>query len=417
MLKSYFEYYFEAPHVLDRLRSGMNGSLLNGFAASLHASGYTRMSARQCLRGAEYLCLWTERHGVRLRRLDEVTLHRFGRHLSRCRRRRKSPAQRRILRAGANVFIEYLRQQGITPRPPARSQQLPPIVERFRSWMRVHRGVTERTLDNYEQILARVVATLGADPRRYNSTRLRRFVLEYAKDRGRSDVKNAASTLRMFLRYLSVEGHCSADLIAAVPKVAHWRLSTLPRYLPAETVEKVIATCNLETPLGKRDRAILLLLARLGLRAGDVVGLRLVDIDWEGSRVRVIGKGRRETWLPLPQDVGDAILAYLKNGRPSAENDHVFLTVTAPVRAFRVGATVSYVVRNALERANVDAPSFGAHLLRHSAATAMLRGGATLDAIGALLRHRSMETTAHYAKVDVLTLQRVAQPWPDVSPC
>jgi len=285
--------------------------------------------------------------------------------------------------------------------------------------MRLHRGVTETTLDGYERVLSKVVARLGSDPRRYDAAKLRGFVLEYSKDHGRSEVQNTASALRMFMRYLSVEGQCSADLIAAVPKVAHWRLATLPRYLPAESVEKVIATCDLETQVGKRDRAILLLLARLGLRAADVVGLRLVDIDWERARVRVVGKGRRETWLPLPQEVGDAMLVYLKGGRPSAENDRVFLTVRAPVRAFLSATAISQLVRRAIEGADVDAPSFGAHLLRHSAATAMLRGGATLDAIGALLRQRSMDTTALYAKVDVPTLQRVAQPWPDedVSPC
>jgi len=413
------ESYFDAPYVLDRLRSGATGSLLNGFAISLRASGYARRAARKRLRGAAHLCRWTEKHGILLPRLDEAALHRFARHLSRCRCQRRRPGQHGALRLGARLFLAYLRQQGITQVPAEKSQHRRPTVDGFLSWMRLHRGVTETTLDGYERVLSKVVARLGSDPRRYDAAKLRGFVLEYSKDHGRSEVQNTASALRMFMRYLSVEGQCSADLIAAVPKVAHWRLATLPRYLPAESVEKVIATCDLETQVGKRDRAILLLLARLGLRAADVVGLRLVDIDWERARVRVVGKGRRETWLPLPQEVGDAMLVYLKGGRPSAENDRVFLTVRAPVRAFLSATAISQLVRRAIEGADVDAPSFGAHLLRHSAATAMLRGGATLDAIGALLRQRSMDTTALYAKVDVPTLQRVAQPWPDedVSPC
>ena len=163
---------------------------------------------------------------------------------------------------------------------------------------------------------------------------------------------------------------------------------------------------------------MLLLLARLGLRAGDVVGLRLADIDWKRARLRLVGKGRRETCLPLPPDVGDAILAYLKNVRPAVEDDHVFLSRQAPVGPLRSNA-LSGRVALAMRRAGVQAPSHGAHLLRHSLASRMLREGATLDLIGAVLRHRSVESTALYSKVDVDLLRQVAQPWPDaeVSPC
>lgn len=413
------ESYFEAPHVLERLRFGATGSLIDGFAVSLHASGYARVTARNRLRGAAHLCRWLERRGISLASLDESALHRFARHLPSCRCQRRRPGQHGTLRLGASLFLAYLRQQGITASCPEK-QPRPPVIDAFRTWMRLHRGVTETTLDGYERMLAEFVAKLGADPRRYDAAKVRGFMLEYAKDLGRSQVQNTASALRMYLRYLSINRKCSPDLITAVPKVAHWRLSTLPRHLPEESVEKVIATCDLGTSVGKRDRAILLLLARLGLRAADVGGLRLSDIDWGRGRVRVIGKGRRETWLPLPQDVGDAILAYLKIERPSSKDDHVFMTVVAPVRALHSQtAAISQLVRRAIERTGIEAPSYGAHLLRHSAATTLLRRGATLDTIGALLRQRSMDVTALYAKVDVLMLRRVAQPWPDkeVSPC
>jgi integrase/recombinase XerD len=408
------ESYFEAPNVLERLRFGTTGSLIDGFAVSLHASGYARVTTRNRLRGAAHLCRWLERRGISLASLDESTVHRFARHLPSCRCQRRHPGQHGALRLGASLFLAYLRQQGIAPSRLEKQPCLPPVIDAFRSWMRLHRGVTEITLNGYERMLTEFVAKLGADPKRYDAAKVRGFMLEHAKDVGRSQVQNTASALRMYLRYLSVDGQCLPDLIASVPKVAHWRLSTLPRYLPAESVERIIAACDLRTSVGKRDRAILLLLARLGLRAADVGGLHLADVDWRRGRVRVIGKGRRETWLPLPQDVGDAILAYLKSGRPSSKDDHVFMTVVAPVRALHSQtAAISQLVRRAIEKTGIEAPSYGAHLLRHSAATTLLRRGATLDTIGALLRQRSMDVTALYAKVDVLTLRRMAQPWPD----
>ena len=157
---------------------------------------------------------------------------------------------------------------------------------------------------------------------------------------------------------------------------------------------------------------MILLLARLGLRAGDVRDLRLGDIDWVRGRLRLMGKGRCETWLPLPQEVGDAVLHYLTRFRPITEDDHVFLRVHAPVGPLPSSGPISHLVGRALERAGITAPSRGAHVLRHSAATALLRQGVTLDVIGAVLRHRCVESTAHYAKVDVARLRAVAQPWP-----
>jgi site-specific recombinase XerD len=190
----------------------------------------------------------------------------------------------------------------------------------------------------------------------------------------------------------------------------------LPRYIGAADIERLIATCDSETPTDTRDRAILLLLAHLGLRAGDIPALRFNDIDWQHGTVSVCGKGRRETRLPLPQDAGDAVLRYLNNGRPRIACDALFLTLNAPFRPL-CGSAVSAIVCRALDKAGIAAPTKGANLLRHSAATAMLRGGATLDAVGAVLRHRSPDTTAHYAKVDVTMLQQIAQPWPGGASC
>jgi site-specific recombinase XerD len=222
----------------------------------------------------------------------------------------------------------------------------------------------------------------------------------------------------MFVRFLVADGRCASGLDGAIPVLAHWRLSSLPRYLPGEDVERLIEACDVSSAVGQRDRAILLLLARLGLRAGDIVQLRLDDVDWRDAWIHVSGKGRREARLPLTQEVGDALVTYLTHGRPPTAADAVFVRSRAPFRAFRSHCAVSVIVDHALARAGVTRPSRGAaHLLRHSVATAMLRHGASLQEVAALLRHRSVTTTEIYAKVDVTALQRIAQRWPEVFPC
>jgi site-specific recombinase XerD len=178
----------------------------------------------------------------------------------------------------------------------------------------------------------------------------------------------------------------------------------------------VIAACDASTARGIRDKAIVLFLARLGLRAGDVANLQLHDIDWSQGTFRVMGKSRREAKLPLPQDVGDAMLEYLHSARPSAKTPHVFLRVIAPWTPV-TRCVVQHAAAEAIQRAGVEAPSFGAHVLRHSAATALLRQGASLQVIGEVLRHCSVETTAHYAKIDTGLLYEVTRPWPGAPSC
>jgi integrase len=195
-----------------------------------------------------------------------------------------------------------------------------------------------------------------------------------------------------------------------------WRLSALPRYLPAADIERVIAACNRETAVGLRDRAAILLLARLGLRAGDIRQMDLADIDWTHASIRVSGKSRYETTLPLTQEVGDAVLEYLRKGRPPVQGTHLFVRMQGPWKPLHVSA-VSAIVARAIARAGVQTAFRGAHVLRHSAATEMLRQGATLQQVGAVLRHRYLDTTAHYAKVDVQRLRDIALPWPEVFPC
>jgi site-specific recombinase XerD len=201
-----------------------------------------------------------------------------------------------------------------------------------------------------------------------------------------------------------------------VPQFSSFKLSSTPRYLEPTDVDRVLDACTGDDALGLRDRAVMLLLARLAFRASDVALLTLRDIDWQGGRIGVQGKGRRREWLPLPQEVGDAILRYIREARPRIISDRVFTKVWAPVAPL-TRAGVGHIARSALRRAGVSAPSNGAHLFRHSAATAMLRHGASLAGVGAVLRHRRPSTTAIYAKVDFDLLREIAQPWPEETSC
>jgi site-specific recombinase XerD len=256
---------------------------------------------------------------------------------------------------------------------------------------------------------------LGEDVVQWNAQAVRNFILERASQCGVPTTQALITALRAFLRFLDFCGESRDDLALAIPAVAHWRLARMPHCLSSEEVDRLIATCNGSDPRRLRDRAILLLLARLGLRSGDVARLRLKDINWNNGTFQVMGKGRYQVRLPLPQDVGDALLRYLECRPTNIDSDHVFLRSNAPCRPFASGDGVSSVVKRALKRANIDAPAKGAHLLRHTAATEMLRNGVPLDQAGLVLRHRSIDMTAYYAKADIALLKQIAQPWPEVN--
>ncbi len=346
------------------------------------------------------------------------TLHAFHQHLPAC----HCPSSNggRVnphVFYGAKRFVRYLCALGVLPGAERAAGAAPeaPLLTGFRHWLQRHRGVAESTLKLYCWGVREFLQTLGHDPSHYTVHNIRAFFLAYAQRSQTTSAKKLATAVRAFLRYLSVQGHCQTGLDGAIPALAGWRLASLPRCLTATEVERLLAVCAGASLRAKRDRAILLLLARLGLRAGDVANLQLSDIDWAEGSLRVAGKGRYEVRLPLPQDVGEAVLHYL-DSRPQVGVAQVFVSVFAPCRPFRSGDAVSSVVARAMQRAGVEAPSHGAHILRHTAATEMLRHGASLADIGAVLRHRTLDTTAYYAKVDVRLLTQVAQPWPEGLP-
>lgn len=411
------EYFLRSAHWLARARSSPVGLYLDGFAAALREIGYCRRVGAWCITYAVHLGLWAAAEDVRIGALDEGTVGAFLAHLPRCRCPGNRAGLHAVARSRTWVFVQYLRTAGVVSVPVQQAVATPELVTGFCEWMRRQRGVTDTTLRQYRRVAIALMGRLGDDPARYDTGALRAAVREVTGAHGAGTAKQVATVARAFLRYLAVEGRCRPGLDAAILPVASWSLASLPRYVSAEVVQRIIDACDSDRPDGARDRAILLLLARLGLRGGDIVRMPLSDIDWADARVRVAGKGRREVQLPLPQEVGDAILAYLRDRRSVVACDRVFLRSRAPWRPLAESSCVSAIVRRAMDRAGVSAPTHGAHLLRHSAATAMLREGISLPSIGIVLRHRSVETTAHYAKVDVELLRSVAQPWLGGAPC
>jgi site-specific recombinase XerD len=295
---------------------------------------------------------------------------------------------------------------------------VPELLVEFRDWLTHHRGVKAPTVNRYHRLIEKMMPTLGCDPAAYDAALVRKVLLHHIDQLSRGYAKTYVVALGAFLRFLATQGRCRSHLDRAVPTVPEWKLSALPRYLETDDVERVITSCDLSKPHGVRERAILLLPARLGLGAGDIMTMRLDDLDWDAGTVRVCGKGRREVCLPLPQDAGEALIDYLVKARPKVDTDRIFPCMNAPVRPIGNSATISSIVQSALQRAGIkDPPSKGSHLLRHSAATAMLRSGASLDLIATVLRHESSDTTAYYAKVDIELLGQIAQPWPEGAAC
>ena len=409
--------FFTHPPTLHYMRAGGAGPFLDGFAKVLFEEGYVRTSGGLVLRAAHHVGVWAGRRSIGLADLDDAALARFERHLPRCRCGHTKRPHKGYgdTPPGSRRFLRYLREAGVAPCAPVAIR--PEVVDEYRAWMRDRQGLAEATIATRLPVVEALLRTASDDPAMLDAAGVRKFVLTYVRRHAPGSAGRVTSAVRGFLRYLVAQSLCPAGMVDAVPTIPSWKQARLPQYLAADEVERIIAGCDHGGRAAKRDRAMLLLLARLGVRAGDVRALRVDDLDWKRGRLRLVGKGRRETYLPLPQDVGDAILGYLEQ-RPAAATDHVFLLVRAPFRPVSAGA-LKNAVTNAIRRAGVQAPSYGPHLLRHSLATRMLREGATLDLIGAVLRHRNVSTTALYSKVDVELLKQIAQPWPghEVSPC
>lgn len=393
---------FATPHV-------------NGFSVWLSDNGYRAETIKELVRLLAGWTDWMSAAGFTLSRVHEGFSASALLVDDQNRVKRPGDISKASLGA-AKLFIRYLQGLGMIPKPttPPSATERWPLLREFRDWMGQHRGLADTTLDLYQSTIIDFLTALGGDPSAFTAEAVRAFVLQRAKPHGHSRARAISVATRCFLRFLVARGQCPAGREYAVPNFASWQLVSAPKFLSAEDIERVVSVCQGEGRL--RDKAVVLLLARLGLRASEVADLRFRDLDWRNGRLSISGKSRCEEWLPLTQEVGDAILAYLGRGRPCLSEPRLFVTALAPLRPLSRIA-IKCIVRRTLERAGIESAAKGAHVLRHSAATAMLRHGVSLTGVGAVLRHKSPTMTMHYAKVDFALLSEIAQPWPGRLPC
>jgi site-specific recombinase XerD len=396
------------------LRAGALADHIATFGAVLAGRGYARSTAKEQIRLAAEFGHWLDLKRMLVTEVDERSTGAF---LSYRRRRGRAP---RSHQTTLRILLSVLRDSGVVA-PLGSSDAkagVNPITDVERAFGRhlaEERGLHASTLGNYIPAVRQFLSARFHDgPVKLGKLRpddVSRFVVHAARTSpGR--IKVIVPALRAFLRWIHQRGDTETSLVGCVLAVADWRLATVPKSLPSEQVEQLLRHCDRTTVVGRRDYAILLLLSRLGLRAGEVVAMELDDIDWERAELVVRGKGGREDRLPWPRGVGAAVAAYLRDGRPNCSSRRVFVRARAPRRGFVGPVAICDVVKRGLKRAGLEPPRKGAHTLRHALACTMLRRGAALSEIGQLLRHRSPNTTAIYAKVDLVALRALAPAWP-----
>lgn len=396
--------------------SGFEGPLApyaEAFAEQLGEQGYAPWTVQDKLHVVAKLSHWLEEHQLPVEVLDQQRVCAFLQEFQEeeCRTYHGDPTTLRDL-------LKQLLDDGVIPEPRAIADEgaQAEIVPEFNRYLIQERGLSTATVGNYvavvDRFLTRRFGEGPVDLVAMQAHDLTDFMLAQARRLSPKSAQLMVTALRCFLRFLYQRGHIAVELGGVVPTVADWRLARVPKYLPPEQVERLLESSDQRTCVGQRDYSILLLLARLGLRAGEVVHLRLEDLNWTEGLLTVRGKGGYSRELPLPVDVGDAIARYLRWGRPPCKSRRVFVRGRAPRVGFASSAGIDGIVSRALARAGLSPSSRGAHLLRHSLATGMLRSGASLAEIGQLLGHRLPQSTEIYAKVDERALADLAQPWP-----
>jgi len=404
--------YLSRSKLFRRLKSGPHGQLVELYAARLVNDGLGRHGTWRSLSLLADLMGWLASSGLQLADCNECIVEQYLRHR----------AERRSIQAGDRAAFKRLlsvfREAGMIS-----AAALPPltpheqIFEAFSHYLREERGLAPKSIVRhlpFIRLFLREVCPGGAaDLGRIGQECVARYIERHAGDWSAGTGKAMCWALRAFLRYLYHKGLTQLALAGCVPSIRSWRLASLPTYLSAAQVRQVLDGCDRATVLGRRDYAILMMLAKLGMRAGEVATLTLDDIDWRSGEMLVRAKGRQRARMPIPPDVGAAVIAYLRDGRPKSSCRQLFLRTIAPNVGFASGNTVTMVAKAALERAGIHGCAHqGAHLFRHSLATELLRSGATLSEIGQLLRHESHDTTRIYAKVDIEALRTLSLPWP-----
>jgi len=392
-----------------RRKAGLLEPQVEGYRAWLTELGYTPLTVRNMLKDLSQVGLWARAAGLQAAELDEESMVGF---VAAC----HAAGRRRVVGPrGLQPLLTYLRDVGVVSAARPSSTPLARLLGQYRCWMVQERGLAAMTVLRYENTARRFLqeqATVGEAfaPAGLTGADVNAFLLRECGRVSVGSAKGRVAELRSVLRFLYLQDITPLRLGAAVLPVGGWRLAALPPpAMTATEVQRLLDSCDRSSAVGSRDFAIMMLLARLGLRSVEVARLELGDVDWRAGELVVRGKGRRQDRLPLPNEVGEALVAHLSNGRAPEGARHLFLTLRAPrgpIRADLVGD----VVERACRRASM--PVLGPHRLRHALAGELLRQGAGLVAISQVLRHQDLATTALYAKVDLDTLRLVAQPWP-----
>ena len=392
-------------------QEGPLGPYIESFAAEMRDERYAQHTSELEVRLVIDFGRWLANRGIQA---QEITAELFKPYL-RSRRQRRVPTGSDL--SALRRLLDLLIRKGVVPEPVAPAATAADLLQsEFRLYLQQERALASTTQSYYLAFVSEFLKErFGAGPVDLSSLSaadVTGFVRRRAVTIQSRRVQLMTTALRSFLRFARCRGDIDKDLAACVPAVANWKLSTIPRAIPSSQVELVLTSVDRRTAMGRRDYAILLILARLGLRAGEIKTLTLEDLDWQEGLITVRGKAGRYSQLPLPADVGEAIADYLQHGRPMDSSRCVFLRTRAPAGGFKGQCGIGSVVKHALARAGVDALRKGAHQFRHGLASQMLRQGASLFEIGELLRHRSPQTTAIYAKVDLVSLATLALPWP-----
>src|SRR5580700_3443750 len=399
--------------VLSQPPEGPIAAQIGSFAKSMSEQGYSLVSIHRQVFLAACFSRWLKQKGIRLRSICSDHPARYLRYRARHARPCRGDA------AALRHLIDFLRRDGVIPgekKAACRPTPAERCAQAFGRYLLEERALAHATIINYVPFIRSFLEDCFGPGRvalsRLCASDVVRFVQRQAPRLHMKRAKLMTTALRSFLNYGRYLGEVSLDLAAAVPIVANWSMTSIPRAISAEHVRQLLASIDRRTAVGRRDYAILLLLARLGLRSGEVAFLELDGIDWKAGQLSVRGKSGQRSDLPLPVEVGKAIAAYLRYGWPRCSSRRVFLRARAPVCGFQGACGVGSIVRHRLQRAGVDAPTYGAHQFRHGLATEMLRQGASLGEIGELLGHHNPQTTKIYAKVDLDALRTLAMPWP-----
>jgi site-specific recombinase XerD len=399
--------------VLSRPPEGPVASYIVSFAEWLINRGYGIVSLRNQVLMAVGFSKWLGQKGIELKSIGAEHTERY--LLDREHYRRPKLGDGAALRH----LVAFLRSKNGIAEEIEVEHSPSPIEQHvlaYEAYLQDARALSHQTITNYRPIVRDFLSYRFGDGEvslaQLRAVDITEFVQWKVSRLNMRRAKIMTTALRSFLSYARYRGDITSDLAAAVPIVANWSLSSIPRAIGPDQVTRLLASIDRQTPIGCRDYAMILALARLGLRSSEVVTLELDDIDWAAGEIHVVGKNGQRNDLPLPADVGEAIADYLRKWRPCNASRRVFLRAKAPIRGFEGPSGLGSVIRRSLKRAGIDSPTMGAHQFRHGLASEMLRGGASLGEIGEVLGHRHLQTTAIYAKVDLNALRSLAMPWP-----